>query len=148
MSRDSVVGVVVLIGVLVLLVAGWQLAAAEGATETRIENETATVQSGTNTTLAADGIQYSNTTVIVNGTTYTAGDEYRLDEWAGTVRWTDAAAPDDGETAQISYTVGQQDDTTGALTQLLTIFGDLWGALLFLAVGGWVVTVISNTWGT
>jgi len=148
MSRSSVVDAVILIGIMVMLVGGWQYAAVDGAHTTHITNESTTVSTNSTYTLQADGVRYSNPDVTINGTQAQRGDEYQFYNWSGELYWTGNADPQDGENATISYDVKQQDDTTSGLTGLMSPLQALMGALLFLVVGGTVLATVKNTWGT
>lgn len=146
MSRGSVADVLMIIGVLVMLIGGWQYAAADGASTTSITNESTTVQSGETYQLAADGVRYQNLTVTANNTSYDAGEEFKIHQWTGVLSWTNQS--EDGAEASISYEVKQQDQTTSGLMALLSPLRELWPYLLFLVISAFAYTTIDSTWGT
>jgi len=151
-GSTSAWSVLSVIAVLFFVVAGWQFAAVEGASQTQqVADEEHEIRINETVSLEADGVNYTVTNVYVPNAsdTYTEGVDYTYDEWAGTVTWLNSSntQTDAGDQAEVTYNASQQDDTTAEWAELTSLWPFLIGALLFLVVGAWVRDLINSSWG-
>jgi hypothetical protein len=113
------------------------------AAEPAVQNTTATMDPGTNSTLSLAVYEVTDNETIYNssGTKLTAGTDYTWYPTTQNVSWQSSPNVTAGETATVRLAVRTHDDTEQATGDILSTAGSWIGFLLLFAVVGWLINV-------
>lgn len=119
------------------------LGSAYASAGTPIEyQDTTTVDYTTDYTLSENATDegYTVSEIVANGQLLVEGDDYRLDESAGTIDWLNATNTTSGDTAQIDYTATQRSSETELAYDIIAPLMALFGIFA-------LVTAVRVLWG-
>jgi hypothetical protein len=146
-TRSTYVAVLVLVGIGLLFAGSLNAAYQESGRQYHVEDEHATVDYQTETSLDAPAYTFSynsSITVTANNTTLQEGQDYEFDSSVGNITWLNSTNTAAGDEARVDYTYEAPTQDTHARRNLLATFANLlpYGAL---AVGVYAAIELTDS---
>jgi len=127
-TRSTYVVLLVLIGVGLLFAGSLNVAYQQSGQQHTVENESATVNYDSPSTLPAPDYTFtysSSITVTVDNSTLTEGSDYTWNATSGTITWLNSSSTTDGDTALVDYQYTAPTDDTRDRRNILASLANL-----------------------